>query len=218
MHEQNTDTGTDSETFILGDGVGLSNNFTLFVSDDTGSPAIRYNGSLKVWQYSNDGDNFANFGAADGTYLPLAGGTMTGDIVFADTQTFSASKITGTLGLGQGGTGLSDGDLSSGDLLYYSSGDSFSRIPLGSVGQVLTITSGGIPAWRSSTAISPHDILSVHHSDTIPGVIQPGDLIIAVDDSGETKWSRLAAGKQWPISSNERWGTHLEFRQCFNSA
>jgi hypothetical protein len=60
-----------------------------------------------------------------------------------------ASDITGTLSIGNGGTGISS--YSAGDVLYYSSGNTLSRLSAGIDGEVLTILSG-VPAWQSPGA------------------------------------------------------------------
>ena len=86
LHSQNTDTGTDSLVFNLGNGAGLgSNNFDLAVSNASSKPALRYNSSLKQWQYSNDGVAFTNMGAGavsqgDIDRLQLAINTNSSDI------------------------------------------------------------------------------------------------------------------------------------------
>ena len=99
LHKQNTDTGTSKKTFVLGKGVSLNNNFKLSVSKDSGRPALRYNGSQDRWEFSNNGSTYYEISSgATGSYLSLSGGTMTGDIVFAPTQTVSASMISGMVG------------------------------------------------------------------------------------------------------------------------
>ncbi|QQR78760.1 MAG: hypothetical protein IPJ68_00530 [Candidatus Moraniibacteriota bacterium] len=91
IHQQNTDTGTDSEVFTIGSGTGPTGaNFDLAVSSSSTPPAIRYNGSTQSWQVSNDGSAFSDISTtASGSFLPLSGGTMTGDITFAGTQAFT---------------------------------------------------------------------------------------------------------------------------------
>ncbi|HPN96254.1 MAG TPA: tail fiber domain-containing protein, partial [Candidatus Moranbacteria bacterium] len=59
------------------------------------------------------------------------------------------SDVTGILGIANGGTGLSS--YAAGDMTYYSSGNSFSKISIGNVGEVLTIV-GGVPSWQPSTS------------------------------------------------------------------
>ena len=88
LHDQNTDTGTNSEIFTIGDGGSMTGTYDLRVADAASGPALRYNGAAGAWQVSNDGTTFSNVLTAGGTFLPLAGGTMTGNIVFAPAQSF----------------------------------------------------------------------------------------------------------------------------------
>ncbi|MDQ5976088.1 MAG: hypothetical protein QG664_1, partial [Patescibacteria group bacterium] len=90
LHDQNTDTGTDSEVFTIGDGLGIGGNFDVRVSDAATGPAMRYSGSTGTWQISNDGITFSSIATSvSGSSLPLSGGTMTGNIIFAPTQLFT---------------------------------------------------------------------------------------------------------------------------------
>ncbi|PJA85195.1 MAG: hypothetical protein CO143_02430, partial [Candidatus Moranbacteria bacterium CG_4_9_14_3_um_filter_45_14] len=90
-HIQNTDTGTTSEVFTLGtDKSFASTNFSLNVASATNTPALRFNATTQTWQLSNDGSSFSDISSGSiGAFLPLAGGTMTGDIIFAGSQTFT---------------------------------------------------------------------------------------------------------------------------------
>jgi hypothetical protein len=64
IHLQNSDTGTSELTFNLGDGNSIGgNNFNLAVGNGGNKPALRFNGALSNWQYSNDGVNFISMGA-----------------------------------------------------------------------------------------------------------------------------------------------------------
>ncbi|MEA1925899.1 MAG: hypothetical protein U9M90_01470, partial [Patescibacteria group bacterium] len=193
LHDQNTDTGTSKKTFILGKGVNLNNNFTLSVSKKSGRPALRYNGSQDRWEFSNDGSTYqALESGAAGSYLSLSGGTMAGNIVFAPAQTVSASIISGTLGVSAGGTGLAS--YISGDMLYYSSGDTLTALGIGSDGQVLKSLSG-VPVWGTPVASSAHNLLSLTHTDTTADNVLQGDLITGQDSGGGVmKWQRLAVG------------------------
>ncbi|MBP9751519.1 MAG: hypothetical protein KBD19_01510, partial [Candidatus Moranbacteria bacterium] len=91
LHDQNTDTGTDATEFNIGSDSALgSENFLLSVSNAGVKPALRYNASSGVWELSNDGSSFSQLlTGATGSFLPLSGGTMTGDIVFSGTQSFA---------------------------------------------------------------------------------------------------------------------------------
>ncbi|NTW27229.1 MAG: hypothetical protein HGA36_02825, partial [Candidatus Moranbacteria bacterium] len=75
LHAQNSDTGTSSLIFNLGNKAGVgSNNFGLTVGNGGSKPTLRYNGSLGQWQYSNDGATFTGFGAGAPNFLDAADG------------------------------------------------------------------------------------------------------------------------------------------------
>jgi len=57
------------------------------------------------------------------------------------------SKVTGTLPLANGGTGLSS--YTAGDLVYYAAGTSFTKLGIGGTGTFLT-TDGTAPSWTST--------------------------------------------------------------------
>ena len=147
FHDQNKDTATDSLSFVLGEGRSLSgNNFDLAASGAQGKPMLRFNGSLGQWQYSNDGSSFSTFGEISG----------------------------GVVDVTKGGTGL--GSFSAGDMLYYSSGNSFTRLPLGANGQVLTVV-GGAPMWSDASGSAAHNFLSATHADTAAAAPSRGAII-----------------------------------------
>jgi hypothetical protein len=89
-----------------------------------------------------------------------------------------------------GGSGLSS--YTAGDLTYYSSGVTLSKLAIGGEGTVLSV-SGGVPSWSATAPPAPHNLLnSTQHPDTTTGTVLRGDLIIG---SGATaSWSRLAVG------------------------
>ncbi|MEI8103930.1 MAG: hypothetical protein WCG84_03475, partial [Candidatus Moraniibacteriota bacterium] len=187
----NTAKGTNSTAFNLGMKTGLATNFDFTVSNAGSKPTIRYNGVSGQWEISNNGSSFDVISTSGGltTYLPLTGGTMSGNIVFSASQTFDASKITGTLATTEGGTGLAS--YTAGDLLYYSSGTSLSKLSLGLNGQVLSVN-GGTLSWTSTGPAAPHDLLSTQHTDTTPGSVVRGDLITG--QGATTAWTRLGLG------------------------
>ena len=57
------------------------------------------------------------------------------------------SKVTGTLPIANGGTGLAS--YTEGDLIYYASGTSFTKLGIGASGTFLT-TDGTAPSWTST--------------------------------------------------------------------
>src|SRR3989344_1298174 len=64
--------------------------------------------------------------------------------LLVSTTSISTGLLTGVLGVGTGGTGLSS--YSTGDVLYASGANTLAKLPIGIAGQVLKV-SGGIPSW-----------------------------------------------------------------------
>jgi hypothetical protein len=61
------------------------------------------------------------------------------------------SDVSGTLPLGNGGTGLTS--FTAGDLVYFASGTSFTKLGIGTAGQYLTVNSGATaPQWTTAVA------------------------------------------------------------------
>ena len=67
--------------------------------------------------------------------------------VLNQNTTGTAVNVTGTVGVTNGGTGLTSA--TTGDLLYGSAVNTYSKLPAGTNGQVLTLT-GGIPSWSAN--------------------------------------------------------------------
>ena len=108
-----------------------------------------------------DGSGVISAASGSGS-LPLSGGTMTGDITFAGTQTFpdvlplSGGTLTGDLTFNAGQT--FPGTISSalldatGDIVYASGTDTPASLPIGATGTILAVNAG-LPAWRTSAQL-----------------------------------------------------------------
>jgi len=66
LHSQNTDTGTNQNTFAVGNGVA-GNKVIQANNADVNKPALRYNDSTDVWEFSNDGTTWQDFGTGSGS-------------------------------------------------------------------------------------------------------------------------------------------------------
>jgi len=100
--------------------------------------------------------------APGGSSLPLSGGTMTGNIVFAGTQAFpgtlplAGGTMTGNITFNAGQT--FPGTISSslldvtGDMVYASAANTPASLPIGAAGTILAVN-GGVPAWRTSAQL-----------------------------------------------------------------
>lgn len=100
--------------------------------------------------------NTLTFTGTDSSSVAFGAG---GTVVYTDVATLSSLTSVGTIATGtwnattigttKGGTGLTS--YTTGDLIYSSSGNTLSKLGVGSTGQVLTV-SGGVPTWATSTA------------------------------------------------------------------
>jgi hypothetical protein len=102
--------------------------------------------------------------AAGGTYDVTAGSSkvvLSGTPVGAVLQPFSIdinegalalNNISGVLDETKGGTGLSNYTL--GDVLFASGANTLSALPVGTIGQIMTVSPSGIPSWSSSSGVA----------------------------------------------------------------
>ena len=100
--------------------------------------------------------NTLTFSGTDSSSVAFGTG---GTVAYTNVATLSSLTSIGTIATGtwnateisttKGGTGLTS--YTTGDLIYSSSGNTLSKLGVGSTGQILTV-SGGVPAWATSTA------------------------------------------------------------------
>jgi hypothetical protein len=102
--------------------------------------------------------------AAGGTYDVTAGSTkvvLSGTPIGAVLQPFSIdinegaltlNNIGGVLDEVKGGTGLSSYTL--GDVLFASGANTLSALPVGTIGQIMTVSPSGVPSWTSSAGMA----------------------------------------------------------------
>lgn len=170
----------------------LKDNF-LYIRKLTTAPS---DGTLESdWQYlfkvDKDGtvyengtklsDKYALKTDVGSTYLPTAGGTVTGNLTVSGTTTLNgtvsttlqirtnlastsaatftgaqnavvAPGVTGTLGVGNGGTGKAS--WTQYGIVYASATNALSQLANGTSGQVLTSKGNAIPAWTNQSALS----------------------------------------------------------------
>jgi hypothetical protein len=82
-----------------------------------------------------------------GTFTVNAQGQLTA-AANANIAVDASAITTGTLGVGRGGTGLQS--FTAGNLLYATAATTLAGLPIGTAGQVLTVSATGLPAWINS--------------------------------------------------------------------
>jgi hypothetical protein len=148
---------------VAADVPTLNQNTTGTASNVTGTVAIA-NGGTGETTRQNAMDALAG-AVTSGQYLRGNGtDVVMSAIQAADVPTLNqnttgtAANVTGTVAIANGGTGQTTATAAfnalnpmttTGDLLYESSPTTAARLPIGTTGQVLTV-SGGIPAWAAA--------------------------------------------------------------------
>jgi hypothetical protein len=139
------------------------------VANPTTTPALTVAGTSGGVPYFTSASTWASSGAFTANALMLGGGagaapTALGSLGTTSTvlhgnasgaPTFGAvalgSDVSGTLPLANGGTGLTS--FTAGDLVYFASGTSFTKLGIGTAGQYLTVNSGATaPQWTTAVA------------------------------------------------------------------
>jgi len=189
-------------------------NSSITVSDGSSSTAISLGGT-------------ATFAAGEGLDVAESSGTVTfsGEdattsnkgVASFSSDNFSVSsgavtiksggvdltaEVTGTLPTGNGGTGLSS--FTAGDLVYYASGTTLTKLAKGSAGEVLTMNSGATaPEWSSDsdTTYSAGTLLdlatttfNVDLSEAAEAAIADGDYVMFLDGGASGTAAKEAIG------------------------
>jgi hypothetical protein len=108
------------------------------------------NGIIPV---ANGGTGLSSYTAGDTLYY--AAGTLLSKLAIGASGTINTSSGTApqwvaSLNTSQGGTGLTS--FTAGDLVYFASGTSFTKLGIGTNGQVLT-SSGTAPQWTAASSV-----------------------------------------------------------------
>ncbi len=119
------------------------------------------------------------------------GGLTASKGVFTDANKQLTS--TGTLATDQGGTGLAS--FTAGDLVYYASGTAFTKLGIGTNGQILTST-GSAPQWSTLTGVAV-TTLSFGTTGLTPNSATSGAITVAgtlITSNGGTGLASYTAG------------------------
>ena len=135
--------GTDNIVLAAADGsaITLAATDKVLFSDATDSNAKFANLSQVA--------TYINAGAGSVTSVGVSGGST--GMSFSNSPITSSGTMTmsGTLDVDNGGTGLSS--YTTGDILYASGASALAKLAIGSAGQVLKVSSGGIVEWAADT-------------------------------------------------------------------
>jgi hypothetical protein len=113
-----------------------------------------------------------------------------------NTATTGAIVLAGTLELASGGTGLSS--FTAGDLVYFASGTSFTKLGIGTAGQILTVNPGGTAPQWSTGAASGVTSISFGTTGLTPNTATTGAVVVAgtlIAVNGGTGISSYAQGE-----------------------
>jgi hypothetical protein len=144
------------------------------------------------------------------------------------TATSGAVTVGGTLGAGNGGTGLAS--YTAGDIVYASGASTLVKLPIGSSAQVLTVTAG-VPSWATpSTGVSTISFAStgLTPSTATSGAITVGGTLAAgnggtgvatltgmVKGNGTSAFSAATAGTDYVAPGT---ATTFTAKQTFNGS
>ena len=177
--------GTNISSFTAGDLLYASGSTALSkLAKGTAGQVLAMNSGATAPEWTSDTDT--TYTAGDG--LDLSGTEFStdlksnGGLVIESTELavdLGASSITGTLDVGDGGTGLTS--ITSGDILYASGTDTIAKLGKGTAGQVLKMNSGATaPEWGtdSSTTYTAGDGLDLSSTEFSVDLKSNGGLVI----------------------------------------
>jgi len=134
--------GTDNVVLAAGDGTGVTlADGDDFLFSDASDNNAKYANLTQLATY-------INAGAGSVTSVGVSGAST--GLSFSNSPITSSGTMTmsGTLITTNGGTGVNS--YTSGDMVFYRSGTAFTKLGIGSAGQVLKV-SGGVPVWAADS-------------------------------------------------------------------
>ena len=135
--------GLGSGTVTSVDTAGTVNGLTLTGGEITTSGTITLGGTLANIANSALTNSTVSYG---GVQLSLGGSDATPAFNLSDATSLPlGTGTTGTLATTRGGTGLTS--YTTGDIIYSSAGNTLAKLGIGTSGQVLAVSAGGIIEW-----------------------------------------------------------------------
>ena len=173
--------------FLTGTGVGNMNSFT--ISDGSSSETISDGNTITFSGTSNEVEVAVS--ATDTVTIGLPSSitaNLTGNVTGNVSGT--AGGLSATLAVTSGGTGLTSA--TTGDIIYASGSNTFAKLGIGSTGQILAVSSGGIVEWVSPTT---GDITAVNTASNsgLAGGATSGAISLIVDPSNLADGSGITA-------------------------
>jgi len=186
--------GTDNVVLAAGDGTGVTlADGDDFLFSDASDNNAKYANLTQLATY-------INAGAGSVTSVGVSGAST--GLSFSNSPITSSGTMTmsGTLITTNGGTGLSS--YTSGDMVFYRSGTAFSKLGIGSAGQVLKV-SGGVPVWAadSNSGGTVTSIGLASDSGSTSAITLSGTFTIA----GGTNVTTSATGTTVTINSTDQY-------------
>lgn len=165
----------------------------------------------------------SNVAAFDGTTGKLIkdGGVLTTNIA---TKTGTETLTNKTMSTGSTWTGNAVGALyggtaqtsyTKGDILYSSATNTLAKLPVGAVGQVLAVSSSGIPAWQGSGGA-----ITNYHTFTgvADFVLGPGSTKVSGTDNSAAMDAALATNLEIYVPAGNYWISNLTTRNNMSFA
>ena len=136
-------TGLGSGTVTAVSASGTKNGLTLTSTLSSTTPEIKLEGTLGSIANSQLTNSSVSFG---GISVALGGSDATPAFDLSDATSLPlGTGTTGTLATTRGGTGLTS--YTTGDILYASATNTLAKLGIGTSGQILAVSSGGIVEW-----------------------------------------------------------------------
>lgn len=180
--------------FRINGGSGLAEAMRI-VKDKS----LKLSGNLNI-----NGNDIINTGTLT---LPTATTTLVGT---GTTDTLTNKDLTDSTNQIDIGT-FEIASEANGDIIYKNGSGAWTRLPIGSNGQVLKVSSS-LPSWEAEGGGSSHAMLSATHTDATTDTVARGDLIVG---DATPEWSALTIGSANTVLKSD--GTDASWGSIVNA-